>query len=79
MRKLILFIVLFGLWLLLVWSVERQDLIAGAVLALIVSLVFGSVFIGKPKRVFAPERWVMFVFYVPYFLYYCLRANLDVA
>ena len=79
MRKLILFVVLFALWLLLVWSVDRQDLVAGFVIALLVALVFGSVFLSEPSRVFAPKRWFLFLCYVPYFIYYCGRANLDVA
>ena len=79
MRKLILFVVLFALWLLLVWSVNRQDLVAGFVLALLIALVFGSVFLEEPRRVLAPKRWLLFLCYVPYFLYYCVRANLDVA
>ena len=79
MRKLILFVVLFGLWLLLVWRTTQQDFIAGFVLALFIALVFGSVFLTEPARWFAPKRWLLFVCYVPYFLYYCIRANLDVA
>jgi len=79
MRRLILFVVLFALWLLLVWSTERQDLIAGFLLALLIAFVFGSVFLSEPKHVFAPGRWLLFGCYVPYFLYWCIRANLDVA
>ena len=79
MRKLILFVVLFGLWLLLVWQITPQDLLAGVVLALLISVIFGSVFLREPQRVFAPKRWLLFVCYVPYFLYYCIRANVDVA
>jgi multicomponent Na+:H+ antiporter subunit E len=76
---LILFVTLFILWLLLVWSTSQQDMIAGFVTALLIAFVFGSVFLGEPKRVFAPKRWFFFLCYVPYFLYYCVRANLDVA
>jgi len=79
MRKLILFVVLFGLWLLLVGQASRQDLVAGFVIALVIALIFGSVFLKEPKRLFTPKRWFLFLCYVPYFLYYCVRANLDVA
>ena len=79
MRKLILFVVLFGLWMLLVWRTTRQDLVAGFVLALGIAMVFGSVFLTEPKRFFAPKRWFLFLCYIPYFLYYCIRANFDVA
>jgi len=79
MRKLILFVALFAIWLALVWRTDRQDLIAGFVLALGIALVFGTVFLNEPKRFFVPKRWFLFLVYVPYFLYYCVRANLDVA
>jgi len=79
MRKLILFVVLFLLWILLVWRTARQDLVAGFAVALLIALVFGSVYLSEPKRIFAPRRWLLFLCYVPYFLYYCIRANLDVA
>lgn len=79
MRKLILFVILFGLWLLLVWSMDQQNLVAGFVVALLIAVIFGSVFLGEPKRIFAPKRWLLFLCYVPYFLYFCVRANLDVA
>jgi len=79
MRRLILFVVLFGLWLLLVWSTDSEDLIAGFLLALIIASVFGSVFLSEPRRLFAPVRWFLFLCYVPYFLYWCIRANFDVA
>ena len=79
MRKLILFVVLLGLWLLLVWSTNRQDLVAGLVLSVLIAVVFGSVFLTEPTRVFAPKRWLLFLCYVPYFLYFCIRANVDVA
>jgi len=79
MRRLILFVVLFALWLLLVWSLDSQDLLAGLLLAVLVAVVFGGVFLSEPKHIIAPRRWLLFLCYVPYFLYWCVRANLDVA
>ena len=79
MRRLILFVALFALWLLLVWSVDSQDLLAGLFLAVLVAVVFGGVFLSEPKQIIAPKRWFLFLCYVPYFLYWCVRANLDVA
>ena len=82
MRQLIFFVVLFALWLLLVGEVPGRDpgaAFVGFALALLIAVIFGSVFMTEPKRVFAPRRWLLFLCYVPYFLYYCIRANLDVA
>ena len=78
-RGLILFATLLALWLLLVWRFTAQDIIVGCVMALVIAAVFGGVFMEEPGRVFAPKRWLLFLCYVPYFLYYCLRANVDVA
>lgn len=79
MRQVILFVVLFCLWLLMVWRTTEQDILAGFAAALLIAVSFGSVFLSEPKRIFALKRWLLFLCYVPYFLYYCLRANLDVA
>jgi len=79
LRRLILFVVLFALWMLLVWRGGGQDIAAGLLVALFIAAVFGGVFLGEPKRIFAPRRWLLFLCYVPYFLYFCIRANLDVA
>ena len=79
MRRLIFFVVLFALWLLLVWSLDRQDIVAGFLLALLAATVLGGMYLNEPKRVFAPARWFFFLIYLPYFFFYCIRANFDVA
>ncbi len=79
MRRLVFFVILFMLWLLLVWSVDRQELIAGFLVTLLVAGVLGGMYLKEPKRIFAPARWFFFLVYLPYFLFYCIRANIDVA
>jgi len=79
MRKLVFFVVLFIIWLLLVWPRNSQDLIAGLVFSMLIAVVFGELYLREPQRVFAPKRWLCFLLYVPYFFYWCIRANLDVA
>lgn len=79
MRRLIFFVLLFALWLLLVWSLDRQDIVAGLVLTLVAATVLGGMYLTEPKRIFAPDRWFFFLVYLPYFFFHCIWANLDVA
>jgi len=69
----------FGLWLLLFWSVDPWVLGTGAFLALLVATFLGVVYPDGMVKMLDPRRWFFFVIYVPYFLFWCVRANLDVA
>ena len=79
MKRLAYFIALLVIWLLLTWSLDPQQLIAGVVLAAGLAFVLARLFPGDDVGVFNPLRWFWFVVYVLYFAYYCIRANLDVA
>jgi len=78
-KRLAFFLVLLIIWLLLTWSLDLQQVIAGVVLAIVLAFVLARVFPGGPAKVFNPLRWLWFVFYLIYFAYYCIKANLDVA
>jgi multicomponent Na+:H+ antiporter subunit E len=69
----------FVLWLLLFWSVELAVLLAGVFFALIVASTLGDIFPDRLHRLLSPRRWLFMMLYLPYFFYYCMRANLDVA
>ena len=79
MKWLMCLILVFGLWLLLFWSVDRAVLGTGAFFALIVATFFGDIFPQKLHMILSPRRWLFLLLYLPYFFWYCLRANLDVA
>jgi len=78
MRIFLLFIVLFVLWALLTYPPGSQDLIAGFVVSAIVSVFLGRLYRNEPRQIINPKRWFWFLVYLPYFLYCCVRANLDV-
>jgi multicomponent Na+:H+ antiporter subunit E len=78
-KKVIPFLTLFILWLLLTWSLDWQQVSTGIIMALLVSLALQGLYQEKIVRIFNPVRWFWFGVYVLYFLYYCFRANLDVA
>jgi multicomponent Na+:H+ antiporter subunit E len=70
MKWFLCLIAALGLWMLLFWSLDPWVIGTGVFFALIVGVVLGYI---------NPLRWFYFLIYVPYFLYFCIRANLDVA
>ncbi len=79
MKSLLCLLLVFALWVLLFWSLEPAVLVAGAFFALIVATLLGDIFPDRLHRVLSPKRWLFLLLFVPYFLFYCVRANLDVA
>ena len=79
MRSIIQFLVLLALWLLLTWSLQPAEVLAGVVISILVVALMGNVFIAKAVRALNPVRVFWMVIYVPYLFYYILVANLDVA
>ncbi|RKZ34712.1 Na+/H+ antiporter subunit E [bacterium] len=73
------FIMLFGIWLLLTWSLAPAQVIAGVVVTLLVTGLAGDIFVFKASRAFNPVRIFWMIVYIPYFLWYVVLANLDVA
>ena len=79
MKHFACFVLTLLAWLLLTWSVDPQEVMTGLILAALVSIVFHKIYPQHPERLLNPARWFWFALYVPYFFYYCLKANLDVA
>ncbi len=79
MKKFAYFVVLLVLWLLLTWSVDPRELAVGVAVSLALAAVMGGLYPRHIDRLLRPRSWLWFGLYVPYFLYYCIKANLDVA
>lgn len=79
MRRLLLFLVAFIIWAMFTWVPGRQEILVGVVVSAGIAFFFGEIFIIHPEKVFNPRRWLYFLYYVPIFLYYVVKANLDVA
>ena len=73
------FVLLFVLWLLFTWSLSLQDVIAGLILSLIIASISSKLFSIKHTRLLNPFRMFWFLLYIPYFLWYLVIANFDVA
>lgn len=61
-----------GLW-------SREELIIGAVFAVIVGALLRNRFIGKDLRMLNPRRWLTFLVYLFPFFFAMAKANIDVA
>lgn len=85
MRRLALFFVSFITWLLLVFPYQPstgewdlESIYVGLGSAFLVSILFIGIFTRSPKKFFDPRRWLWLIIYVPVFLYYMIKANLQV-
>jgi len=78
-KSAVCFVATLGLWLLLFWSLHWSVLAVGAGFALLVTATVGSRFPSGAEKALDPRRWFFAAVYLPYFVYYCIRANLDVA
>jgi len=78
--RIVLFILAFLVWSLLNWVPDWQHLIVGIFVAAFVAFMTGDFFIQRPHVLKHPLRyWYFIVFYIPVFLWECLKANIDVA
>ena len=78
-KKTILFLFVFVLWLLLCFSLDWQHIVVGAVVALLVTVITGGLFITRPHLLKNPLRYVWFLYYIPVFIWECFKANVDMA
>jgi multicomponent Na+:H+ antiporter subunit E len=78
-KKILLFIFALIIWVLLCWSFDWQHLGAGMLVALLVTVVTGGLFITRPHVFRSPARYGWFLCYVPVFVWECFKANIDVA
>jgi multicomponent Na+:H+ antiporter subunit E len=79
MRYVIYFIIAFCFWLLLTLSVNIDHLIAGVIVVLLATIIFGGYFTDRPVKFLQIHRILWFVIYIPIFLWYMVKANVDVA
>lgn len=79
MKRIVLFITAFILWLLLTWTLNWQYLLVGIVVAFLVAILFGNLAVQEPKKFFQINRWFWLACYIPMFIWECIKANIDVA
>ena len=64
----------------LTWPPDWQHLLVGVFIVAFVAAATGDLFITRPQILKHPHRyWYFIAYYVPRFLWECLKANIDVA
>ena len=79
MKKIVLILFSFLVWCALTWNFGPENLIAGAIVAVLTGLLFGNNFLDHPLKVFNPLRWLYLLIYAFVFLFEMAKANLQVA
>jgi multicomponent Na+:H+ antiporter subunit E len=77
--RIVFFFVVFAMWLLLSYALDWQHLVIGAAVAFLVSLLTGDMFVTRPHVLKNPGRYLWFGYYIPVFIWECLKANFDMA
>jgi multicomponent Na+:H+ antiporter subunit E len=77
--KIVLFILGLLVWLLLSWPADAQHLLVGVAVAAFVAFMTGGMFTRRPEGFIQIKRYLWFLYYLPMFIWECLKANLDVA
>jgi len=83
MRRLIYFVLAFIVWVVIAWpfvdgKIDVQVMAAGLIASALVAVLFHEI-LPKEHHVFiSPVRLFWFLVYVPVFLYFLVRANIDV-
>ena len=65
--------------MLLTWPIDFQHTIVGIFVAGFIAILTGDMFIRKPNHFRHAARYLWFGYYIPLFLWECLKANIDVA
>ena len=79
MRYLTLFFLTFVFWLLLTFKFSLENLVAGAAVSLLVSLLFSKYFFKNGGKFLQPVRYFWFLVYIAIIIWECIKANFDVA
>jgi len=77
--RIVLFIFMFIIWVLLAGNVSSHNIIAGLLVAGVITLIMGNMFISNPHYFGHITRYFWFLWYVPVFAWECLKANIDVS
>ena len=77
--RILLFIIGFFVWMLLGWPFDIQHALVGIPVAALVAFLTGDMFSRRPHHFTHITRYLWFAYYIPIFLWECLKANVDVA
>jgi multicomponent Na+:H+ antiporter subunit E len=77
--QIILFFLAFLIWLFLTWPPDIQHLLIGVFVSGFVALMTGDMFVRRAYVFKSINRYLWFFYYIPLFIWECIKANIDVA
>ncbi len=77
--KIVLFVLSYIIWALLNWLPDWQHLMIGVFICAFVALITADLFPEGFARLFDIKRYLWALYYIPVFLWECIKANIDVA
>ena len=77
--RIILFSIGLVTWMFLTWPPDAQHLLVGILVAAFVSFMTGDMFVKRPHLFRHASRYLWFLYYLPIFIWECIKANIDVA
>jgi multicomponent Na+:H+ antiporter subunit E len=78
-RRIILILFCFAVWLLLTWTLNWQHLVVGCVVAIVTGISFGFLYKNDSLKILNIVRWFWALVYIPVFVWEMAKANVDVA
>ena len=79
LSRIVLFILGLISWMLLNWPLDWQHFITGVFVAFFVAFMTGDFFVKRPRLLVHISRYLWFFYYIPVFIWECIKANIDVA
>ncbi len=67
------------MWVLLSWVPDWQHIIIGIFVSGFVAFMTGDLFVRRAHLFAHANRYLWFLYYVPVFMWECIKANIDVA
>ncbi len=77
--RIVLFILAYVVWVLLNWVPDWQHLLIGVFVSALAAFLTGDLFPKRFELLFDAKRYFWALYYIPVFLWACIKANLDVA
>ena len=77
--RIVLFILAYIIWILLNWIPDWRHLLIGVFVSAFVAFLTGDLFPKRFELLFDLKRYLWGLYYIPVFLWECLKANIDVA
>ena len=78
MKRIIYCTLLFIVWLLLTWSLDVQNVVAGLIVSILCTVFIGHLFFDNTVNMLDPRRIFWFIYYLPFLAFHIITANLDV-